>query len=83
MCWRLLSAMCICPQSRSAALANQWEKPGQGVICSQLASCCRAPGMEEADKWPCVLSPCQAQKFKRLGETEESFLLSFPGLFRI
>jgi len=33
--------------------------------------------MEEADKWPCVLALCQAQKFKRLRETEESFLLPF------
>lgn len=77
ICWRLLSAICICPHSHSVALANEWEKSGQRVICSQLTSCCCAPGMEEADKWPCVLSLCQALKFKRLRETEESFLLPF------
>lgn len=77
ICWRLLSALCICPHSHSAALANEWEKSGQSVICSQLASCCPAPGMEEADKWPCVLFLCKARKFKRLRETEGIFLLPF------
>lgn len=66
ICWSLLSAICICPHSSSAALANEWEKSGQGVICSQLASCRRAPGMEEADKWPCVFMLGQTKKFKRL-----------------
>lgn len=77
ICWRLLSAICICPHSHSAALASEWEKSGQRVICSQLASCRRAPGMEEADKWPCVLLLCQAQKSKRHREAEKRALLPF------
>lgn len=77
ICWRLLSAICICPHSHSAALANEWEKSGQGVICSQLASCRRAPGMEEADKWPCVLSLCQAPKFIPSPWASWSVLLPF------
>lgn len=84
--WNLLKAfiskMHLPPFSLSGS-RQPVGKVGPSVICSQLASCCRAPGMEEADKWPCVLSPCQAQKFKRLRETEGNFLLSSSGILCI